>query len=179
MNIHPLFVHFPIGFLIAYSILEITTYFWTKVGRQAWVFPVKTFLLFTGILGALVALITGGIAEDIIENINPRAFILEVHSPFAGATTALYFILAAAYLVRLFDREGWGNSMVGTNQFLGRIWGFKKYMAHLVLDTWFLPALALLAFIGMAITGALGAAIVYGPDVDPFVSFVYHIFWVQ
>lgn len=179
MNIHPLFVHFPIGLLVVYSVLEIIAYAWPSIRRQSWLFPVNAFLLFVGVLGALVALVTGGIAEDIIRHTNPNAFILKVHSPIAGVTTLLYVILAAAYLIRLFDRKGWGNRMVGmVNPFI-RIWSFKKYVAHLILDTWLLLVLALLALIGMTVTGALGAAIVYGPNADSFISFVYHLFWAQ
>lgn len=176
MNIHPIFVHFPIGLLAVYSILELGAYGWTTLRRQTWLFSVNAFLLFSGVLAAFAALVTGGIAEDIIEE-SPRAFILEVHSPVAGITTVLYVILAAAYLVRVFERNGWGNRMIGTNSLFIRIWNFKKYVSHRILDTWLLPLLALLALIGMIVTGALGAAIVYGPDIDPLVSFVYHLFW--
>lgn len=178
MNIHPLFVHFPIGLLVAYSVLELGAYCLPALRRQTWVFPVKAFLLFVGILGAFAALVTGGLAEDGISGTS-RAFILKVHIPFAVTTTIFYALLAGAYIVRVFDVQGWGNSMVGMNIPFIRIWSFKKYFAHLILDTWFLPVLALLALIGMTVTGALGAAIVYGFDADPFVSFIYHLFWAQ
>lgn len=179
MNIHPLFVHFPIGLLVVYSILEICAYFSPSLRRQTWVSPVKVFLLFMGALSALLALATGGIAGDLIEGVNPRAFILEVHEPFAVTTTILYLVLSAAYLVRIFDTKGWGSRIASTNKFLASVWNFKKHFCSLVLDTWLLPLLALLAFTGLFVTGALGAAVVYGPDTDPFVSFVYHLFWVQ
>ena len=178
MNIHPLFVHFPIGLLVIYSVLEIVAYAWPSIRRQSWLFPVNAFLLFAGVLGAFAALLTGGIAEDLIEG-SSRAYILEVHSPIAVATTLLYALLAVAYLIRVFDVKGWGNYVAGVASPFIRVWSFKKYVAHLVLDTWFLPVLALLALVGMTVTGALGAAIVYGPDADPFVTLVYHFFWVQ
>jgi len=40
------------------------------------------------------------------------------------------------------------------------------------------PLLAIPALIGLAaivVTGALGAAIVYGPDIDPFVKIIYSL----
>jgi len=178
MNIHPLFVHFPIGLLVAYSALEIATSVWPSIRRLAWLFPVKAFLLFTGVLGAVAALVSGGIAEEIIEG-GSRSYILEVHAPAAGITTVLYVILAAAYLNRVFDRNGWFDRIAGSNALLEWGWRTKKYVAHLILDTWFTPLLALLAVIGMIVTGALGAAIVYGPNADPIVSLVYHLFWAQ
>lgn len=178
MNIHPLFVHFPIGLLVVYSVLEIGAYLWPTLRRQTWLFSVKTFLLFVGVLAAFVALITGGIAEDLIET-SPRAFILAVHSPIAGITTLLYLILASAYLVRIFDRNGWWSRFFAMNKVFSWSWNMKKHFAHLILDMWALPVLALLALVGMTVTGALGAAIVYGPNADPFVTFIYNLFWVQ
>jgi uncharacterized membrane protein len=179
MNIHPLFVHFPIGLLVVYSVFELGAYVWPTLRRQSWLFPVKAFLLLVGALGAFVALFTGGVAEDIIRHTSAYAYVIKIHSTFAAVTTIFYLILAAAYLVRIFDRNGWGNRMVGMSNPFMRIWSFKKYVAHLILDTWLLPVLALLALIGMIITGALGAAIVYGPNADPFVTFIYHLFWAQ
>lgn len=178
MNIHPLFVHFPIALLVIYSILEIGAYFLPVLRRQTWLFGVKAFLLFVGVVSAFAALATGGLAEELIEA-SPRAYILEVHSGIAAATTVLYLALSVAYLVRVFDHDGWGKYVAGMSSPFIRIWSFKKYVAHLVLDTWLLPTLALIAFLGMLVTGALGAAIVYGPSADPIVSLVYHFFWVQ
>ncbi|MFA6414959.1 MAG: DUF2231 domain-containing protein [Candidatus Paceibacterota bacterium] len=178
MNIHPLFVHFPIGLLVVYSVLEIGAYLSPTLRRQSWLFSVKAFLLFAGALAAFAALITGGMAEELVEG-SGRAYILEVHSPVAGATTLLYLVLAAAYIVRIFDEKGWSARIVGSNSFLIRVLNVKRYLAHLVLDTRVLPVLALLALVGMTVTGALGAAIVYGPGADPFVSFIYHLFWAQ
>jgi uncharacterized membrane protein len=179
MNIHPLFVHFPIALLVVYSFLEIGAYFLPALRRQTWVFGVKVFLLIAGALSALLALATGGMAEDLIQNTNQYAFVLEVHAPFAATTTVVYLVLLAAYLVRWLDISGLGDRNVGTNSLFARIWSFKKSVTHIVLDTWLLPFLALLGFALLTITGGLGAAIVYGPNIDPLVSFVYHLFWAQ
>ena len=161
-----------------YSVLEVGAYFLPALRRQTWLFSVKAFLLFVGVLGAFAALVTGGIAEELVEG-GARSYILEVHAPVSAITTALYFVIAAAYLIRIFDAKGWGNYVAGVNSPFMRVWSIKKYIAHLVLDTWFLPVLAILALAGMFVTGALGAALVYGPDADPFVSFVYSLFWAQ
>lgn len=178
MNIHPLFVHFPIGLLVAYSVLEITSFIWPSVRRQTWLFPVNAFLLFAGVLGAFVALITGGIAAELVEGSSFDS-VIEVHATFAAATTVLYVVIAAAYLNRVFDRNGWFDRIASSNAFLAWGWKTKKYIAHLILDTWILPILALLAVIGMIVTGALGASMVYGPNTDPIVSFIYHLFWAE
>ena len=176
MNIHPLFVHFPIGLLVVYSVLELGAYCLPALRRQLWVFPAKAFLLFVGVLAAFAALVTGGLAAEGLEGDSVLSPLIEIHAPFAALTTALYLVIAAAYLNRVFDRNGWFNRIVETNGFLAWGWNAKKYLAHLILDTPLLSALALLALVGMTVTGALGAAIVYGPDIDPFVSFIYHLF---
>lgn len=180
MNIHPLFVHLPIGLLTAYSFLEMSASIWPAVRRQSWLFPVNAFLLFAGALGAFAALVTGGIAEDLIEtteNSNPA--VIGTHSAFAAITTLLYLILAAAYLVRIFQIKGWGQRLFGSSPFFGPILRLKEHLTHLVLDTWVLPVLAFIAFVSLIVTGALGASIVYGPNADFIVSFIYHLFWAQ
>lgn len=180
MNIHPLIVHFPIALLALYSLLEIVGRLpWCRMRRKDWFVPLKAFLLFVGFAAALVAIVTGGMAEDIVRGVNPRAFILDVHEPFAWATLLVYFVLAAAYLVRIFDENGWGDRIVGTNRFLARLWNFKKRFWYAILNTALLPLLAFIGLVCLTITGGLGAALVYGPNVDPFVSVIYHLFWAQ
>ncbi len=176
MNIHPLFVHFPIGLLVVYSVLELGAYCLPALRRQAWVFPVKAFLLFVGVLAAFAALVTGVLAAEGLEGDSVLSPLIEVHAPFAVLTTALYLVIAAAYLNRVFDRNGWFDRIASSNRFLAWGWSAKKRLAHLILDTPLLPVLALLALAGITVTGALGAAIVYGSDVDPFVSFIYRLF---
>ena len=178
VNIHPLFVHFPIGLLATYSLLELAAFFVSPVRRESWLFSVKAFLLFTGTLFSFLAIVTGGMAEDLISGSNPRAYIIEVHEPVAISATLAYVVLAAAYLVRMFDQMGWGNRMVGVNRLFIWIWNVKRSVSDAILDSWFLPLLAFIGLMLITIAGALGAAIVYGHDIDPFVSFIYHLFWV-
>lgn len=179
MNIHPLFVHFPIGLLVVYSVLEIGAYCLPALRRQAWAFPVKAFLLFVGVLAAIAALITGGMAGKNIAETDPFFAVVKVHATFALATTALYLALSSAYLVRVFDVNGWGDRIAGINRFFMWSWDLKKRFWYFVLDTPLLPLIALLALVGISITGGLGASMVYGPDTDPFVSFIYSLFWAQ
>ncbi|MFZ1075111.1 MAG: DUF2231 domain-containing protein [Minisyncoccia bacterium] len=176
MNIHPLFVHFPIAVFALYSILEIVAGFWPALRRQSWVFPVNAFLLFSGFVSALLALVTGGIAKGLVTGI-PTAFILKVHVPFAVATTFIYFVIGAAYLVRILDNNGWAVRVIGQNKLMNASWRLKKKVTHLTLDKGWLPALALLGLVGVIVTAALGTAIVYGPTLNPFVTFVYTLFW--
>jgi uncharacterized membrane protein len=178
MNIHPLFVHFPIGLLVVYSVLEIGAYAWPALRRQSWLFGVNAFLLVVGVFAAFAALVTGGMAEELVEG-SARAYILEVHAPISVVTTLLYLILAAAYLIRISDRTGFGDRIAAKGRFFAWSWSIKRRFWGFFMDSWLLPFVALLALIGMTVTGALGAAIVYGPGADPFVTFIYHLFWAQ
>jgi len=177
MNIHPLVVHFPIALLAIYSLLEIVAYFSWKLRQQPWLGGVKLFLLLVGSLSAFAALVTGGMAEDFAREASRYAAVIEIHAPVAGVTTLLYLILAAAYTVRIFDERGWSARIVGQSVFLRSILRFKQWAAHLILDTWLLPVLVLVALAGLMVTGALGTVIVYGPSADPFVSFIYHLLY--
>jgi uncharacterized membrane protein len=175
MNIHPLFVHFPIALLVVYSLLEIVP----GIRSRAWAQSAKVACLYIGVLGAIAALITGGMAEELVEGSHPRAYILEVHAPLAGLTSLIYLILAAAYLVRTFDTLGWGERIAGDSRILRALWEFKKRFWRPIRESWVTPVLALAGLVGMVMTGALGAAIVYGPSVDPVASFVYHLFFAS
>ncbi len=173
MNIHPLIVHFPIALLAVYSLLECVP----KVRASEWARGSKRIFLFMGVVTAFLALVSGGLAEELVES-SPRAYILTVHAPAAGLTTLLYLVLAASYLVQIFDHRGWGDRIAGESRVLRTLWNMKKRLAHLVRDTWVTPVIAGFALFGLLVTGALGAALVYGPEVDPFVSTIYHFFWV-
>ena len=68
---------------------------------------------------------------------------------------------------RIADRVS-GGSVAGIWETLGKI-------ESLVLESFIVALAALAGLIAISITGALGGAIVYGPDVDPVVSLVYHL----
>ncbi len=50
-------------------------------------------------------------------------------------------------------------------------------IAKWIINTRVSFILALIGIVGITITGTLGGAMVHGPEVDPFVSFVYHLFF--
>src|SRR5574343_1787155 len=87
-NIHPIFVHVPIAFLVIYSIIKV-------LPLQRW-FPsvawkhIERALLFFGVLGAFVALSTGEVAEHLSR---PNRDLVETHSLFAATATWMYVLL--------------------------------------------------------------------------------------
>lgn len=166
MNIHPLFVHFPIGLLATYSVLEVVGWVIPWLRRQSWFLGMKTVMLTLGTVAAFVAIITGGMAEDVVRaSGNPRAFIIDTHEPFAMSTTITYSMLALVYLFTLF-----GEKLRTAQSFLGTA---ARVSAKVVGSPWII-VIALLGLTLITITGALGAALVYGPSIDPFVQFIYN-----
>lgn len=158
MNIHPLFVHFPIAFFVLYVALEIFTP--QKDIHSPW-HLVKTILLVAGSIGAQVALTTGDMAEQLAGH-SP---MLEMHSLFAGITTAVFGILAAIY-VRDYIIQKWSvlQQYKLTHYIAMLVTFIKKRYLHVVL--------AVVGLIAVTYTGALGGAMVYGSNIDPVVHFL-------
>ncbi len=161
MNIHPLFVHFPIGLLVVYSLLELASLVpWVK--RQQWIFPVKAFLVLAGFCAAIVAYFLGGMAAEFQPA--DKHDLIEMHEHFAGFTLIAYGVLFLGYGAAVLKRA---RNL--PNRFLMTI---EKVVAS--------PLAAVLAVIALAlitVTGALGAAIALGPDVDPVVTAIYNLFF--
>jgi len=165
MNIHPLLVHFPIGILVLYTAFEILRFSFI-VKRPAY-FEIKAILIILGTISAYLTFSTGEIAEELIQVTDPTKMpLVEIHSMYAGATVVIFSILAGTYLVEWCRRNNFLS-------FITKI-GIIQKLTRFILR--FSPLLAILGLITITITGGLGAAIVYGPDVDPFVNFIYKIF---
>lgn len=151
-NIHPLLVHFPIALVIVYSLLE-----WVPVKRitsLSWWFYVKAAFLFFGVLATIPTGLSGKIIEG---QFRDKHALVELHSRFAVAASAVYAILAALYFLAWLRRT---NSQIK----------FIVPKAVIVL-------LSIIGFFLIVVTGALGGIIVYGPNLDPFTAFIYQLFF--
>lgn len=168
MNIHPLFVHFPIGLLVVYAVLEIFPL--VRWYPQAPWDAIKTVLLVFGALGAVAASGTGEIAEKILGDESLEELI-ETHSSFAAAATFIFSALAFSYFVR------WLSSHHRIFERRLRPLAFVGSIADIIAIRWIAVMGALGGLIAITITGALGAAIVYGPDADPLVAIIYSLFF--
>lgn len=169
MDIHPILVHFPIGLLVVYSIFECVRV--RRLEEAEWWLMTKAAILFTGFLGALAALWTGETAASLAGGETP---LIELHSSFAGAAVATYGVLVAHYLVSLARRFSFHARLEGVPRAIA---SFAYAANDLVFKPWLVVILAFLGFALMGVTGALGGALVYGPNADFIVSFVYHIFF--
>lgn len=160
MDLHPIFVHFPIALLTAYSVVELFS-FW-RAGRSSSVFQIKAFLVIVGTFMGIFTIVTGLMAEEKFEGSDMERLV-STHEFFAITTIVLYLVLAGAYLVRFLSVQG-----VRLPDMLRRI---ADTLLHPVTS----KVLALVTLCTLTIVGALGGAIVYGPESDPAVKFIYNL----
>lgn len=185
MNIHPLFVHFPIALLMVYAVMEAGGPILFRVlkavkkeGTELAQFVagelyknIKAFLVIVGVAFGYTTLQTGEMAEHAMQSSSgdPEMFaatnagqLVELHSTFATASIWLFTVLAVAYLFRL----SWFTK-----------YGPLKKFSNIILNPWIASILAIAGITLLTITGALGGAISHGQDVDPVVKFVYSWFF--
>lgn len=163
LDIHPLFVHFPIAFLSIYAIAELLRF--KKLTMRPELFYIKAVLLFVGVGGALLALATGALTASGFTTRPPQ---LIVHASLGLMTTVTFSLLAVGYIIAWLERGGCAN-WLNNNSFGRFLLGLKYWLNET-------PLTLFLAVIGLAlvfITGALGGSMVYGPEGDPFIKFIY------
>lgn len=176
MNIHPIFVHFPIALFTVYAVIELI---WNKSFRAnistLWI---KVTLLATGIVGAQVSLMTGETAEQLLG----ESKLIEKHSTFANFTVWIFGVLLVAYILQILDQKIVFPKIKTflekkqSQDILVRMWGIFVKVKDFLIMTPVVYILAIVGLLAVTVTGALGGAIVYGPEVDPIVQFVYNVF---
>ena len=166
MDLHPIFVHFPIAFFILYGAMEIFKF--PIFIRQTWWFYTKAVLVVAGSLGSVVALVTGNLAAEKFRG-SARLPLLETHETFAVATAVIFGFLAVCYLLVWIKKEKefvipWlGSNVV----FKTVVWIVGSPVSWI---------LALVGLICVTITGGLGGMLVYGPSADPAFAWFYNTF---
>lgn len=172
MNIHPIFVHFPIALLTLYAMVEIAGVI-PRVRRLAWTENVKEFLVITGTFMAFVTMQTGEMAQELLEKggMDPSLqHLIKTHSLFANISSYVFLVLALIYLIRVIRKQTWVGSIPPIIQKVLH-WYMKIFNHQEVLLSG-----AVIGLLSITITGALGGSIVYGPDVDPVAKLVYNLF---
>ena len=168
MNIHPALVHFPIGLLTLYALVELARI--PKIQQRPHTFTLKAFLVIVGTLSLTLTYQTGELIESVFA-VGDLKLLVERHATFALASYVIFAVLGIGYLVESLLRT-WPDKPYWKT-FLG---ASLSRLAHSVTSNYVAPCFALLGLISLTITGALGGAIVHGPEIDPVVSFVYHLF---
>ncbi|HCC83233.1 TPA: hypothetical protein DEP96_00090 [Candidatus Uhrbacteria bacterium] len=159
MDLHPILVHFPIALLSVYAVVEVVR--WPKLVRTNWWFPLKSALVIIGSAASVVTFFSGWLLEQAAEQNGMVPRVMEMHGNFALYTAAVFGVLALAHVVVLLKKY--------FNEQIMRI-------AESILQPLVAIPLAILGLLLITITGSLGGAMVYGPDVDPLVKFFYGIF---
>lgn len=171
MNIHPIFVHFPIALLTVYGFLELLRF--RKLLNTPWFEYVKGAFVIIGVLTSSFALQTGELAERAYKGSEMQTLI-EAHASWASFASIIFGILAMVYAIRLISKSSFQEKIV--NSFFIHLWNFVVSITNSLYDSvWFMMIAAFIGIIAITITGGLGGAIVYGSDVDPIVSIIYSL----
>ncbi|HVY67667.1 MAG TPA: DUF2231 domain-containing protein [Patescibacteria group bacterium] len=177
MNLHPIFVHFPVALLTVYALMELLRF--RKLQGQPYWFYVKALFLMIGGLGALAALATGDAARlaarmgEFHPAVANFSQVVRLHESFADLSVAIFGLLAASYLILWLDRENFGRWLGSAG--LQSFWAVLRKMAGLLADSPLSVILALAGLASITITGGLGGIMVYGPGVDPIFGLFYRL----
>ena len=162
-------VHFPIALLVIYSLIEIIS--WKKIRENSTWFYIRFSFLIFGVLFAFATLQTGNAAEENFKNAS-LIHLVSVHSWWAITTTSLFLVILIIYLLELFSNDALIEKRIFPRFVRKSLRKISKFIFRPVL----LKILALAGILMMIITGSLGGAIVYGPDTDSLVKWIYHFF---
>jgi uncharacterized membrane protein len=161
MNLHVIFVHFPVALLTVYGVLELAHF--RRLRALPYWFYLKGAFLILGELGALAAFFTGDAAERALRGNSAIRPLIDTHSTFGALTAAFFGLLALLYLAAWFGRARRSDRLTGAvERFLASSW---------------MPVFGIIGLALITITGALGGAIAFGPDVDPLSKVIYGWFF--
>lgn len=161
VDLHPVLVHFPVALLTVYAVVELAR-FRALTSRPSW-FELKSALAVFGFLGSVAAFLAGTVRKAVLEGVGGVDRLILTHSTFALATVVVAGVIAAAHALRLLKGP---LLKASTASALVRA---PFAAADALLGPVPSALLALLVLGLVTVTGALGGAIVYGPDADPFV----------
>ena len=167
MDLHPLFVHFPVALLTVYAFLEVIRR-WTPA--EGWRLA-RTILVVTGTAFAFVSLSTGEGAEHAFQK-KELFNVLELHSLMATVSTWTFAILAICYIVSIESIQSLSaRGPLKVRAAIAKITAIAGFVRRSVIA----DCLAILGFITLGLVGALGGILAYGPDFDPITHAVYSL----
>jgi uncharacterized membrane protein len=176
MNIHPIFVHFPVALLSLYSVFELVRF--RKIMAQDYWFYIKAIFVIIGTLFSYAALYTGGLAEDLRRQAagkgagNQMIFrVIDVHSNWAVAVAIIFSLISVVYIIEWLRR-----SAVLPQAFMNSSsWNVVLKVNAFLLSAPIIIPLAVVGLIAITVTGSLGGAVEYGANSDPVVHFIYNL----
>ncbi len=171
MNLHPIFVHFPIALFTLYCLFELLRF--KRLRENDTWFYLKLSLLVIGTAFGFVALQTGDIAKHLLESARGNPLV-SLHEFWAQFTVSFFGFLSACYLIAWAKKYDL-RRITERNNFIKKCWSVLLWIEHLMIETPLAVLLAVLGFLALVITGALGGSIVYGTNADIFTKFVVRL----
>lgn len=98
--IHPIVVHFPIALLSASVAFDVLAARWPAGGFR----ETSLYCLLAGVMGAALAVVTGGLEEELAERAGAPEAVLELHESLGTVTLVVFVALVG---LRLAMRWGW------------------------------------------------------------------------
>ncbi len=163
-NIHPIFVHFPIAFLLLYSVIVIFP-FSKWMPKVAWK-DIRRVLLLAGVAGALLANSTGEIAEEFVSG---QHDLIDMHAFFAGASIFFYAVLLGSEFLPFV------NQKIISRLNISPITKLFSFLEKLLTKRSMMILLSVLGLLAISLTGLLGGVLVYGESADPLAPIVLKI----
>lgn len=179
MNLHPILVHFPIALLSLYALVEIARF--KKVTTQPSWFYIKAVLAITGTVAAFAAIAFGDTAADAVRDgliavqVSDPMSVIHLHETLAKLGTTIFILPAASYAVAWLNQVNFIERLPGSA--LKSIWRLGTKISDLIIKTKLAILLAIIGAGLVTIAAALGGSIIYGPDNDPFIKIIYHLFF--
>lgn len=174
MDLHPIIVHFPIALLTIYGLMELIRHK-KLLESESW-FYIKASFLIIGVIGAFFALSSGDVASEQLADRTLHSLV-EVHEGAASTATTIFTILAALYVLTWIDNKYNKKISKMFDGEMKKTWKWVIKIKNIVYNTPLIWMVALAGLVAITITGALGGAIVYGPNADPIIALVYGFFF--
>jgi len=131
----------------------------------------KALFVLLGVASILPTLATGDLAAELIG----ETHLIETHEEFASLTALVFAVLAMGYALYVIEALGIYDFMKTRYAWTHSVFKVWHFIARRILYTPVRVTLACIGVMLLTITGALGASIVYGPDIDPIVRFLYNL----
>ncbi|NOT97081.1 MAG: DUF2231 domain-containing protein [Nitrospira sp.] len=112
--IHPIVVHFPIALLCASVAFDALALRWPAGGLR----ETSLYTLLAGVMAAGVAVVTGGMEEDLAKRAGAPESVLELHESLGQATLVIFVVLLG---LRLAMQLGWLKEIRALSLGLGAI----------------------------------------------------------
>lgn len=157
MDIHPVTVHFPVALLTVYALFEIFRI--PKLTKMAWYVPVKIVFLVLGWIGSIAAVFTGLTTSEAANIVGTWPTLVATHKNFGIATLVVFGISTVSYGCAALKND--------------------NVCSKFILRAPIVIALAVIGLGCVTVTGALGGAMMYGANVDPFVGLIVNLLVAQ